>query len=108
MGTGANKTSNFNFIDLSENNIDVNAEETIETKNVFDYNEVDLILDDQYEKGNINEDEVISLYDAFTILRKVISEGDFTIRELHIMDYNKDGKATLYDAFSFLRQVISG
>lgn len=57
-------------------------------------------------KGDINKDGKLSLYDAFTILRKIITEDELTEEQLYIVDYNNDGKATLYDAFSFLRMII--
>lgn len=60
----------------------------------------------ELKKGDINRDGKITLYDAFSMLRKIISENNFTDIESRIMDYNEDKKITLYDAFSFLRQII--
>ena len=57
-------------------------------------------------KGDINKDGKVSLYDAFTILRNVIFEAILTEEREYIMDFNDDGKVGLYDAFQFLRQVI--
>ena len=67
------------------------------------------IVGKNFSKGDINKDGKVTLYDAFTILRKVImmaSEDDLTEEEKYIMDFNGDKKVTSYDAFSFLRLVI--
>ena len=65
----------------------------------------------ELKKGDINGDKKVTLYDAFTILKRVISlsnQNQLAEDEKFIMDYNDDEKVTLYDAFSFLKQAISG
>lgn len=60
----------------------------------------------EFKLGDINRDTKLTLYDAFTMLRKVITDATLTDMDKKIMDYNNDGKITLYDTFSFLRQII--
>lgn len=67
---------------------------------------IEYVISTSKIKGDINNDGKLTLYDAFTILRKVITSESFTEDEIYIMDYNDDRNVTLYDAFSFLRQVI--
>ena len=66
-----------------------------------------ITLEQNLLKGDVNQDGVVGLYDAFQILRTVIlGDGDLSEDEQYIMDYNDDGEVGLYDAFQFLRQVI--
>ena len=72
------------------------------------YDEVTFIAKEKtLLKGDVNQDDIVGLYDAFQILRTVIlGDGDLSEDEQYIMDYNDDGGVGLYDAFQFLRQVI--
>ena len=72
------------------------------------YDEVTFIAKEKtLLKGDVNQDDIVGLYDAFQILRTVIlGDGDLSEDEQYIMDYNDDGEVGLYDAFQFLRQVI--
>ena len=66
-----------------------------------------ITLEQNLLKGDVNQDGVVGLYDAFQILRTVIlGDGELSKDEQYIMDYNDDGEVGLYDAFQFLRQVI--
>ena len=87
------------YIFIGSNNQERTVNETFDVE----------IVGKNFIKGDINKDGKVTLYDAFTILRKVImmaSEDDLTEEEKYIMDFNGDKKVTSYDAFSFLRLVI--
>ena len=58
-------------------------------------------------KGDINNDEQVTLLDVRLMLQKVINNS-YTNEEINIIDYNNDDDATLLDVRLFLQHIVNG
>ncbi len=68
--------------------------------------EYTILTTDSAMKGDINNDNQVTLLDVRLMLQKVIN-NNYTDEEKQIMDYNDDNNATLLDVRLFLQQVVN-